>query len=166
MLVSQYWCLRVCIYSTPRLGQNVINLLAEFNRFEFLLLDWLLKKAKELSLPCYLPISEVRIIGLIPFPKVLVLCEMQTPLSRIWNRVARFISYDSKHYTTFTSISPSIGVHARTSFMSFYLFLLQCLAYLDHLTWMVCAMGSKWPYSCCFSGFVQNSVNHLYVVPI
>ena len=45
-------------------------------------------------------------IGLIPFPKVLVLCEMQSVLSRIWTRVAVSISYDDNHYTTGTSIPP------------------------------------------------------------
>ena len=41
-----------------------------------------------------------RIIGLIPFPKVLVLCEMQSVSSRIWTRVAVSNSYDDNHYTT------------------------------------------------------------------
>ena len=38
-------------------------------------------------------------MGFIPFPKVLVLCEMQSVLSRIWTRVAVSISYDDNHYT-------------------------------------------------------------------
>ena len=37
-----------------------------------------LTKAKEISLPYYLPIAGGRIIGYIPFPRVLVLCEMQS----------------------------------------------------------------------------------------
>ena len=37
------------------------------------------------------------------FPKVLVLCEMQSVLSRIWTCVAVSISYDDNHYTTGTS---------------------------------------------------------------
>ena len=40
----------------------------------FLLLD--LTKADEPSLPYYLPIAGGRMIGFIPFPRVLVLCEM------------------------------------------------------------------------------------------
>ena len=60
-------------------------------------------KAGEISLPYYLPIAGGRIIGLIPFPRVLVLCEMQTFSSRIWTRVAMSISYDDNHYTTGTS---------------------------------------------------------------
>ena len=40
-------------------------------------------KVKEPSLPYYLPIDEGRIIGLIPFPRVLVLREMQSISSKI-----------------------------------------------------------------------------------
>ena len=61
-----------------------------------------LTKAEELSLPYYLPIAGGRIIGFIPFPRVLVLCEMQSASSRIWTRVAVSISYDENHYTTGT----------------------------------------------------------------
>ena len=43
-----------------------------------------------------------RIIGFIPFPRVLVLCEMQPISSRIWTRVAVYISRDDNHYTTGT----------------------------------------------------------------
>ena len=50
--------------------------------------------AEEPSLPYYLPIAGGRIIGFIPFPRVLVLCEMQLLSSRIWTRVAESISYD------------------------------------------------------------------------
>ena len=42
-----------------------------------------LTKAKEPSLPYYLPIAGGRIIRFIPFPRVLVLCEMQSVSSRI-----------------------------------------------------------------------------------
>ena len=51
-------------------------------------------KAKEPSLSYYLPITGGRIIGFIPFLRVLVLCEMQSFSSRIWTRVAVSISYD------------------------------------------------------------------------
>ena len=60
-------------------------------------------KAKELSLSYYLPIAGGRIIGFIPFLRVLVLCEMQIAWFRIWTRVAVSISYDDNHYTTGTS---------------------------------------------------------------
>ena len=59
-----------------------------------------LTNAVEPSLPYYLLIAGGRIIGFIPFPRVLVLCEMQSALSRIWTCVAVSISYDGNHYTT------------------------------------------------------------------
>ena len=55
--------------------------------------------AEEPSLPYYLPIAGGRIIGFIPFPRVLVLCEMQSVLLKIWTCVAVSISYDDNHYT-------------------------------------------------------------------
>ena len=61
-----------------------------------------LTKAEEIGLSYYLPIAEGRIIGFIPFPRVLVLCEMQSVWSRIWTHVAMSISYDDNHYTTGT----------------------------------------------------------------
>ena len=64
-----------------------------------------LTKAEEPRLPYYLPIAGGRIIGFIPFPRVLVQCEMQSVSSRIRTRVAVFNSYDDKHYTTSTSIN-------------------------------------------------------------
>ena len=53
-------------------------------------------------MPNYLPIAGGRITGFIHFPRVLVLCEMQSASSRIWTRVAVFISYDDNYYTTGT----------------------------------------------------------------
>ena len=71
-----------------------------------------LTKAEETSLPYYLPIAGGRIIGFIPFPRVLVLCEMQSVSSRIWTRVAMFISYDDNHYTTVTLFNQHLkGIH-------------------------------------------------------
>ena len=61
-----------------------------------------LTKAEEPSLPYSLPIAGGRIIGFIPFPRVLVLCEMQSVTSRIWTRVAVFISYNDNDYITGT----------------------------------------------------------------
>ena len=60
-------------------------------------------KAEEPSLPYYLAIAGGRIIGFIPFPRVLVLCEMQSVSYRIWTRVTVSMSYDNNHYTTGTS---------------------------------------------------------------
>ena len=62
-----------------------------------------LNKAEKPSLPYYLPIAGGRIIGFIPFPRVLVLCEMQSVRSRIWTRIAVSIYYNNNHYTTGTS---------------------------------------------------------------
>ena len=56
--------------------------------------------AEEPSLSYYLPIAGGRIIGFIPFPRVLVLCEMQSVSSRIWTRIAVFLSYGDNDYTT------------------------------------------------------------------
>ena len=61
-----------------------------------------LTKAKEPGLLDYLPIARGRIIGFIPFPRVLVLCEMQSASSKIWTRFVVSISYDDNHYTTGT----------------------------------------------------------------
>ena len=55
------------------------------------------------SLSYYLPIAEGRIIGFISFPRVLVLCEMQSVSSMIWTRVAVSFSYDDNHYIMGTS---------------------------------------------------------------
>ena len=75
-----------------------------------------LTKTEEPSLSYYLPIAGGKIIGFIPFPRVLVLCEMQLVSSRIWTRVTVFISYDDNHYTTGTStlhevIAPILRLH-------------------------------------------------------
>ena len=77
--------------------------------------------AEEPSLSYYLPIAGGRIIGFIPFPRVLVLCEMQSVSSRIWTRIAVFISYGDNDYTTGTSraeglvnmvtLSAELGIH-------------------------------------------------------
>ena len=69
------------------------------SEFSFSLISCL-TKAEEPSLSYYLPIAGGRIIGFIPFPRVLVLCEMQSVSSRIWTLVAVSISYDDNHYTT------------------------------------------------------------------
>ena len=81
-------------------GQFFKRSLASLNsEFSFSLTSCLIK-AEEPNLPYNLPIDGGRIIGFIPFPRVLVLCEMQSVSSRIWTRVAVSISYDDNHYTT------------------------------------------------------------------
>ena len=68
-------------------------------------------KVEKPSLPYYLPIAGGRIIGFIRFPRVLVLCEMQSVRSKIWTRVAVSISCDDNRYTTGTSGLINLSVH-------------------------------------------------------
>ena len=70
-----------------------------------------LTKAEEPSLPYYLPIGGGRIIRFIPFPRVLVLCEMQSLSSWIWTCVAMSNFYKDNHYTTGTSLRYWEHVH-------------------------------------------------------
>ena len=57
--------------------------LTGFNsEFSFSLSGYL-TKSQEPSLPYYLPVAGGRIIGFIPFPRVLALCEMQSASSKI-----------------------------------------------------------------------------------
>ena len=93
------------IYPTPPHGQDMTqgqffkrSLIGLNSEFSF---SWTscLAKAEEPSLPYYLSIAGGRIIGFIPFPRVLVLCEMQSVLSRNWTRIAVFISCDDNNYT-------------------------------------------------------------------
>ena len=98
--------------------------------------------AEEPSLSYYLPIAGGRIIGFIPFPRVLVLCEMQSVSSRIWTRIAVFISYGNNDYTTGTSdgngykketpYSPKPGANSQCSLVSYRGFLIwMCSSYLN-----------------------------------
>ena len=82
-------------------------------------------KEEEPNLPYYLPIAGGRIIGFIPFPRVLVLCEMPSVSSRIWTRVTVSISYDDNHYTIGTlfygGITTKVNVIIRLEFeLTFY----------------------------------------------
>ena len=94
--------------------------------------------AEEPSLSFYLPIAGGRIIGFIPFPGVLVLCEMQSVSSRIWTRIAVFISYGDNDYTTGTnslvtvlSAPITIGIMFCSFFFVFFLFFLIRSKYLS-----------------------------------
>ena len=49
-----------------------------------------------------------------------------------------------------TLVYPCIGVHRRTSLMSWPVLLQQYSVYFARLTWMVCEIRNKWPYSYCF----------------
>ena len=117
--------LRTYIYPTPPLRQDMTQgqffkqgLTGLNSEFSFSKTSCL-TKAEEPSLPYYLPMGGERIIGFIPFPKVLVLCEMQSVSSRIWTRVVVSISYDDNHYTTSTSITTAPPfLNLRTSYLS------------------------------------------------
>ena len=61
-------------------------------------------RLKNLVCPTILPVAGGRIIGFIPFPRILVQCEMRSISSRIWTRVTVSISYDDNHYTTGTKL--------------------------------------------------------------
>ena len=82
----------VCDYAylpnpSTRAGYNTRSIfkqsLTGFNSEVSFSLTSCLSKAEEPSLPYYLPIAGQRIIGFIPFPRVLVLCEIQSVSSRI-----------------------------------------------------------------------------------
>ena len=93
-----FWAILLYPYlPTPPLGQDMTQ--GQF--LSGVKQVWI--QAEELSLPYYLPMAGGRIIGFIPFPRVLVLCEMPSVSSRIWTRVVVSISYDDNHYTTGTS---------------------------------------------------------------
>ena len=72
----------------------------EFNRFEF---SFPSHRSVAIQLCYYLSIAAGRIVGFIPFPRVLVLCEMQTASSGMWTPVVVTVSYASNHYTINTS---------------------------------------------------------------
>ena len=79
----------VCIYPTPPYvkdvtqGQFLSGVLTGLNSEYSFSLTGCLTKAKKPSLPYNQPITGERIIGFILFPRVLVLCEMQSELMRV-----------------------------------------------------------------------------------
>ena len=70
-----------------------------------------LTKAGEPSLPDHLPIADGWLRGLIPFPRILVLFEMQSASLRNWTQVTVSIFYNDNRYTTGTS---SYGIYVCT----------------------------------------------------
>ena len=88
-LLDFVWFLCLIIFTNPsaRAGYDTRsifkqNLTGLNSKFSFSKASCL-TKAEEPSLPYYLPIGGGRIIGFIPFPMVLVLCEMQLVSARI-----------------------------------------------------------------------------------
>ena len=53
---------------------------------------------------------------------------------------------------------PYVGVHKSTSLMSLSLLLQQCPACLVRLTWIVFAIGGRWPYSWCLVGCCRQDL--------
>ena len=84
-----------------------------------------LTKAEEPSLSYYLSIARGRIIGFIPFPRVLVLCEMQSVRSRIWTRIIVSISYDDNYYTMGTTNLVACSNSSHAIMLTFGLILLE-----------------------------------------
>ena len=100
-----------------------------------------LPKTEELSLSYYLPIAGGRIIGFIPFPRVLVLYEMQSVSSTIWTRVTVSISYDDKYgLSLLAAFWRSVGVHPRLVAFNFTWFLVRKLDWFG-LVWFLCLMA-------------------------
>ena len=90
---------------------NPSNFWVEFNKFEFrgvFLLDWLLYQGKR-DKSAQLPTSGERIVGRIPFSRVLVLSEMQTASTWIWIRVTQFISNDDNHTYIYMPLIGLVG---------------------------------------------------------
>ena len=82
-------CVCVCVYRLQSSASGcdtrsifMRSLIGLNSEFSFSLTSWY-TKVEESSLPYYLPIAGLRIIGFIPFPRVLTLWEMQTASSRI-----------------------------------------------------------------------------------
>ena len=103
-------------------------------------------RAEEPSPSYYLPIAGERLIGFIPFPRVLGLCEMQSVSSRILTSVAASISYDDNHYITGHCLSFLIVI-----FQVFLLF----FVYRDPSGKKIVPfllLKCFWPYFCCHRG--------------
>ena len=83
---------------------------------------------KKPSLPNYLPIAGGRILGSMPFPRVLVLRGMQIVLSKIWPQVAVSISYDI-HCTTSASKQNLLKPYNYT------IYVYSCTALVDLVIW-------------------------------
>ena len=71
-------------------------------------------KVKEFYLLGHLLTAGGRIVGCIPLPTVLALCEIQTASISIWTLVAVSISNNDNHYTSYISIYIRTHTHTHT----------------------------------------------------
>ena len=120
-----------------------------------------LTKAEEPSPSYYLPIAGGRIIGFIPFSRVLVLCEMKLFSSRIWTRVTVFISYDDNHYTTVTlMMKMTTYIHIHTN-------IYECMHkhLYTHMSMYICISRHPLQYMhACISAYMRAYINiHTYM---
>ena len=76
----------------------------------FLFLECCYTEVREPSLLYYLSVAGGRIVGFIPFPRVLAKSEMQIAPFRIWTWVTEFPSYIDNCYIMSASIRIHIGV--------------------------------------------------------
>ena len=86
--------------------------------------------------PTMLPIAGGRIIGFIPFPSILVLCEMQTASSRIWTQVAISITYYNIYYTMNTL---NCILRAEWLYVCFQCLCINSILFHVCVPWLICS---------------------------
>ena len=130
----------------------------------FLLLDWLSYQGCRVSLPYYLSIAGGRIVGFIPFPKVIhhhhhhIVLAARISLTLSRHSSLSFIALgrsSGQHPVSSHSCwmyvragrpafaRPCVGIHKSTSLMSSSLLLQQCPACLVRLTWIDFVIGGR-----------------------
>ena len=97
--------IKICIYPTPPHEQEAMQgqFLSGFSQvwiqsFPFFKTNFH-TKIKDPSFPYYLPIARGGTVGFILFPRISILCEIQTALFSIWTLVLMSISYNDNHFT-------------------------------------------------------------------
>ena len=86
--------------------QHKVIILVKHNWFEFTLPSprpVVMSRFKGTNQLCYFFMIWLRMVGFIPFPKLLVLCGIQKDECRIWTCVTGPISFDSKRFCINTS---------------------------------------------------------------
>ena len=91
----------------------------------------------------------------VPYKTVLPIMSCSSYLDDLWDGrklamqllfcwILLQVSFFSKQYALSLCIFPSIF---------FFIQVFCCLSCLARLTWMICKMGEKWLYKCCFVGY-------------